>query len=51
MTGPQQPVLLNGYAAKRCPVRTHNDYSPVVPDPEWVPSAELQALFAAGRQY
>lgn len=48
---PEQPVLLNGYAAKRCPMRTHNDYSPVVPAPEWVPSAELRALFDAGRQY
>ena len=51
MTGPQQPILLGGYAAKQCPMRTHNDFAPVVPDPEWVTPAELQALFDAGQQY
>ncbi len=51
MTGPDEHVLLGGYAAKWCPVRTHNDFAPLVPDPEWVPSAELQALFDAGRDY
>ncbi len=51
MTDPGGTVLLGGYAAKQCPVRTHNDYSPVVPDPEWVAPAELQALFDAGRQF
>jgi predicted RecB family nuclease len=50
-TGPAEPVLLGGYAAKQCPVRTHNDFTPLVPVPEWVPSAELQALFDAGRQF
>ncbi|MDA0252572.1 MAG: recombinase RecB, partial [Actinobacteria bacterium] len=50
-TGPAEPVLLGGYAAKQCPVRTHNDFAPLVPVPEWVPSAELQALFDAGRQF
>jgi hypothetical protein len=48
---PQKPILLGGYAAKRCPVRIHNDFSPVVPAPEWVPSAELQALLDDGRQF
>ena len=51
MTGPQQPVVLGGYAAKQCPVRTHNRFAPLVPDPEWVPPAELQELFDAGRQF
>jgi predicted RecB family nuclease len=43
--------VLDGYAAKRCPVRTHNDFSPGVPAPEGVPSAELQALFDDGQQF
>ena len=51
MTGPEKPVLLGGYAAKQCPVRTHNNYAPTVPDPEWVVPAELQDLFDAGRQF
>ena len=51
MTDPQKPILLGSYAAKQCPVRTHNAFSPVVPAPEWVPSAELQALFDGGRQF
>lgn len=51
MTGPDQPVLLGGYAAKQCPVRTHNVFAPLVPVPEWVTPPELQALFDAGRQY
>lgn len=51
MTDPQQPILLGGYAAKHCPVRTHNEFSPAVPAPQWVASPELQALFDAGRQF
>jgi predicted RecB family nuclease len=47
----QRPVLLGGYAAKQCPVRTHNDFAPVVPTAVWVPSAEVQADFDAGRQF
>lgn len=42
------PVLLGGYAAKRCPVRVHNDYSPSVPTVPWEPSPEDQARFDAG---
>ena len=45
------PIVLGGYAAKRCPVRTHNQFSPAVPAPEWVPPADLQALFDAGRRF
>jgi hypothetical protein len=41
-------IMLGGYAAKRCPVRTHNDFAPLVPVPELKPSAELQADFDAG---
>ncbi len=47
----EHPVLLGGYAAKQCPVRTHNYFAPLVPDPEWVPPAELKDLFDAGRQF
>jgi hypothetical protein len=41
-------IMLGGYAAKRCAVRTHNDFAPLVPVPELEPSAELQADFDAG---
>lgn len=51
MTDPEQHVLLGGYAAKQCPVRTHNNFAPLVPVPEWVPPAEMQDLFDAGRQF
>lgn len=51
MTGSREPILLGGYAAKQCPVRTHNAFAPLVPDPEWVAPAELQDLFDAGRQF
>lgn len=51
MTPPEGHLLLGGYAAKRCPVRAHNDFAPLVPLPEWESSAELQALFDAGRKY
>lgn len=48
---PERPILLGGYAAKRCPVRTHNDFSPAVPTVQWVPSAEVQANLDAGVQF
>ena len=44
-------ILLGGYAAKRCPVRTHNDFAPLVPVPELEPSAELQADFDAANEF
>jgi hypothetical protein len=44
-------VLLGGYAAKRCPVRVHNDLSPAVQTLEWVPSPEDQARLDAGRAF
>ena len=45
------PVLLGGYAAKRCPVRVHNDVSPAVQTLEWVPSPEDQARLDAGKAF
>jgi predicted RecB family nuclease len=45
------PVLLGGYAAKRCPVRVHNDYSPAVQTLVWVPSPEDQARLDAGEAF
>jgi predicted RecB family nuclease len=51
MADQEGPIVLGGYAAKQCPVRTHNNYAPTVPDPEWVAPAELQDLFDAGRQF
>ena len=48
MADSQRPILLGGYAAKQCPVRTHNDFAPLIPKVEWVPSAEVQANLDAG---
>ncbi len=47
----EKPILLDGYAAKQCPVRTHNSFAPLIPVPEWVMPPELQALFDDGRRY
>ena len=41
-------ILLGGYAAKQCPVRVQNDYSPLVPTRRWAPSPEDQARLDAG---
>lgn len=51
MTDGVEPILLGGYAAKQCPVRTHNDFAPLIPRVEWVPSDEVQADLDAGRQF
>lgn len=40
------PVLLGGYAAKQCPVRTQNDHLPIAA--KWEPSPEDQARLDAG---
>ncbi|WP_343709451.1 hypothetical protein [Mycobacterium sp.] len=42
------PVLLGGYAAKHCPVRVHNDFSPAVPTLRWEPSPEDRVRLDAG---
>jgi predicted RecB family nuclease len=42
------PVLLDGYAAKHCPVRVHNDFAPLVPKLAWKPSPEDQLRLDAG---
>ena len=51
MNDVQKPVLLGGYAAKKCPVRTHNDFAPLVPRLVWEPSEEMQADLDAGRRF
>ncbi|OCB40714.1 hypothetical protein A9X02_16655 [Mycobacterium malmoense] len=48
MAGDSEHILLNAYAAKRCPVRVQNNYSPLVPTLNWVPSPEIQARLDAG---
>ena len=45
------PVLLSSYAAKQCPVRIQNDYSPAVPTLMWVPLPEDQLRLDAGRSF
>ncbi|MFI5509107.1 ribonuclease H-like domain-containing protein [Mycobacterium sp. NPDC051804] len=45
------PVLLGGYAAKRCPVRVQNDFSPEVETLKWSPSAEDLARLRAGNDF
>ncbi|ORA15581.1 ribonuclease H-like domain-containing protein [Mycobacterium asiaticum] len=45
------PVLLDGYAAKRCPVRVHNDVSPAVQTLTWVPAPEDQLRLDAGNAF
>jgi predicted RecB family nuclease len=45
------PVLLGGYAAKQCPVRVHNDYSPAAPTLTWLPSPEDQTRLDAGNAF
>jgi predicted RecB family nuclease len=44
----REHILLGGYAAKQCPVRVQNDYSPLVPTQRWAPSPEDQARLDAG---
>lgn len=42
------PILLGGYAAKRCPVRTQIDFHPLIPTTRWEPTPHQQALLDAG---
>ena len=51
VTQAQEPVLLGGYAAKRCPVRVQNDFLPLVQTLKWVPSPEDQARLDAGNAF
>jgi predicted RecB family nuclease len=44
-------VLLGGYAAKRCPVRVHNDFSPAVQTQKWEPSPEDRIRLEAGNAF
>ncbi len=48
MAGGSAHILLDAYAAKRCPVRVQNNYSPLVPTLKWVPAPEIQARLDAG---
>jgi len=52
-SGPaRHPILLGGYAAKQCPVRTHNDFAPLVPTLVWAaPTEEAQADLDAGNDF
>jgi len=45
------PVLLSGYAARRCAVRTWNEHDPTITAPPRQPDAELQALLELGNRY
>lgn len=48
MTDMERSILLGGYAAKQCPVRTHNDFAPLIPTLRWKPTDEEQADLDAG---
>lgn len=47
----ERPVLLGGYAAKQCPVRTQIEFHPLIDKvaPEW--TVEEEARFEAGRMF
>ena len=51
MTFAGDPPLLNGYAAKQCPVRIHNNFSPTVRTLKEVRSEEQQATVDAGNAF
>ena len=51
MTNAERPILLGGYAAKQCPMRTHNDFAPMVPTLVWVPADDVQAGLDAGTDF
>src|SRR5918993_842735 len=42
---PARPVLLDGYAARSCPVKTHNAFDPTVPIPPVESGGRLIELF------
>lgn len=44
-------VLLDAYAAKRCPRRVHNEWDPTIPKVAWEPPAEIQVRIDAGREF
>ena len=47
-----RPILLSGYASKKCPRITHNDYDPTVPEPPPMDTPQhLQRLFDLGNAH
>jgi predicted RecB family nuclease len=51
VTDASDHVVLDAYAAKQCPVRTHNDFSPSVLTLKEVRSEEQQAVIDAGNTF
>jgi len=45
------PIVLDGYAAKQCPVRTRNNFSPSVCNIKEERSEEQQAVIDAGKAF
>lgn len=41
-------IVLSAYAARSCPVKTHNTYDPTIPNATWEPDESLQELFDGG---
>ena len=44
-------ILLDAYASRSCPVKTHNRYDPTVAEPASEPDEALQELFAGGKAF
>jgi predicted RecB family nuclease len=51
VTASGDPVVLDGYAAKQCPVRIHNNFSPSVRTLKEERSEEQQAVIDAGNAF
>ena len=49
--GTDDRIWLSAYAARSCPVKTHNQFDPAAPSMVWQPDESLQELFNGGHGY